>query len=225
MQYAKSGPARFTSTRDFGRAFERALRRADVPMAYSSGFNPHPRLSYANSSPTGAATMGEYLEIGLAQVCDPDAVRAALDEALPPGLDVVRVVTSDRRSLADALTASLWLVELDSIGAGDIDQTALERAVAELLSREEYLTRRMTKTGLREFDVRASIVSLEVSAPATLSLLSLHTAPLVRPDDVVAVLRELEPTLTVGRPPMLTRVQQGELVDGVLLDPMGPPAA
>ena len=49
VQYAKRGPARFTSTRDFGRALERALRRGQIPMAYSSGFNPHPRISYANA--------------------------------------------------------------------------------------------------------------------------------------------------------------------------------
>ena len=74
----------------FRRAFERALRRAAVPMAYSSGFSPHPRISYPNASPTGAATEAEYLEIGLAAACDPDKVRVALDAALPPGLDVSR---------------------------------------------------------------------------------------------------------------------------------------
>ena len=58
VQYAKRGRARFASHRDFGRAFERALRRAGIPMAFSSGFSPHPRISYANASPTGAATRG-----------------------------------------------------------------------------------------------------------------------------------------------------------------------
>ena len=81
VKYAKRGRARFSSHRDFGRAFERALRRAGVPMAYSSGFSPHPRISYANASPTGAASEAEYLELGLAEVCDPAKVRAALDAA------------------------------------------------------------------------------------------------------------------------------------------------
>ena len=94
IKYAKRGRARFTSHRDFGRAFERALRRAAVPMAYSSGFSPHPRISYANAAPTGAASEAEYLEIGLAAACDPAAVHAALDAALPPGLDIVEVVVA-----------------------------------------------------------------------------------------------------------------------------------
>src|SRR3954453_9236386 len=88
VRYAKRGRARFTSHRDFGRAFERALRRAGVPMAYSSGFSPHPRIAYANASPTGAASEAEYLEIGLSEVCDPAKVQAALDAALPSGLDI-----------------------------------------------------------------------------------------------------------------------------------------
>src|SRR3954471_12838982 len=94
VRYAKRGRLRFTSHRDFSRAFERAIVRARIPMAYSSGFNPHPRISYANASPTGAASEAEYVEIGLDREVDPDAVLAALDDALPPGLDVLEVAVS-----------------------------------------------------------------------------------------------------------------------------------
>jgi radical SAM-linked protein len=66
LRYAKRGRLRFASHRDFQRAFERALRRAGVPMAYSAGFSPHPKISYANAAPTGTASEAEYLEIGLA---------------------------------------------------------------------------------------------------------------------------------------------------------------
>ena len=73
LRYARRGRARFTSHRDFSRAFERALRRAEVPMAYSSGFSPHPRISYANAAPTGAASEAEFLEIGLTDTRRPRA--------------------------------------------------------------------------------------------------------------------------------------------------------
>ena len=79
------------------RAFERAVVRARLPMAYSSGFHPHPRISYAGAAPTGAASEAEYLEIGLAEVVDPADVAAALAEALPDGLDVLTVVESPGR--------------------------------------------------------------------------------------------------------------------------------
>ena len=56
LRYTKRGRLRFTSHRDFQRAFERALRRAEVPMAYSAGFTPHPKVSYANAAPTGTGS-------------------------------------------------------------------------------------------------------------------------------------------------------------------------
>src|SRR6478609_2403784 len=89
IRYAKRGRMRFTSHRDFSRAFERAVFRARIPMAYSSGFNPHPRISYAGAAPTGAASEAEYVEIALAQQVDPDAVRRDLIEVMPAGLDVL----------------------------------------------------------------------------------------------------------------------------------------
>ena len=115
VRYAKRGRLRFTSHRDFSRAFERAIVRARVPMAYSSGFNPHPRISYAGASPTGAASEAEYLEIGLAREVDPAEVLTALDEALPHGLDVLEVVESRGGSLADLLEASVWRITVPDL--------------------------------------------------------------------------------------------------------------
>ena len=101
LRYAKRGRLRFSSTRDFQRALERALRRADVPMAFSAGFHPHPRISYANAAPTGTASEAEYVELGVSERVDPEAVRAALDDALPAGLDILEVVEAGPGSLAD----------------------------------------------------------------------------------------------------------------------------
>src|SRR5690242_17927100 len=129
LRYAKRGRLRFASHRDFQRALERALRRADVPMAYSAGFHPHPKISFANAAPTGTASEAEYVEISLAERCRPEAVRAALDSSLPPGLDVLRVVEADAGALADRLEASEWLVALPGASRPD-----LEAAVAGFLA-------------------------------------------------------------------------------------------
>ena len=160
VRYAKRGRLRFTSHRDFSRAFERAIVRARVPMAYSSGFNPHPRISYAGASPTGAASEAEYLEIGLARTVDPAEVLAALDEALPDGLDVLEVVESRGGSLADLLEASVWRTTVPGPGAG----RRRERAVSAFLEADEVLVERMTKKGLRTFDCRAAVVSMTSTA-------------------------------------------------------------
>src|SRR4051812_35368552 len=115
LRYAKRGRLRFSSHRDFQRSLERALRRADVPMAYSAGFSPHPRISYANAAPTGAASEAEYVEIAVTARCDPERLRVALDQALPPGLDVVEVVEARTPGFAERLEASAWRIELPGV--------------------------------------------------------------------------------------------------------------
>src|ERR1044072_1373471 len=82
MRYAKRGRLRFTSHRDIARAFERALRRAHVPMAFSQGFNPHPKISWIGAAPTGAASEAEYVEIQLVEAIGPAALVATLDAAM-----------------------------------------------------------------------------------------------------------------------------------------------
>jgi radical SAM-linked protein len=212
IRYAKRGRLRFTSHRDFSRAFERAIARARVPMAYSSGFNPHPRISYAGASPTGAASEAEYLEIGLASRTEPETVLAALDEALPAGLDVLEVVESQGGSLADLLEASVWRTTVPDLAPEDG-----ARVVAEFLAADEVLVERMTKKGLRTFDCRAAVLSLTSAAgPASggecaiLEMVLRHGTPSVRPDDVLAGLRTLV-GLEAGSAPLHERLAQGPL--------------
>ncbi len=219
IRYAKRGRLRFTSHRDFSRAFERAVMRARIPMAYSSGFHPHPRISYAGAAPTGAASEAEYLEIGLREVVDPAAIRASLEQSLPDGLDVVGVVVSPGGALADRLVASRWLVQVPpAIGvASDPGGQAtgdLEGLVATFLATEEVLVERMTKKGMRQFDCRAAVVSLTViEDPAGMDLVLRHTVPAVRPDDVLTGLAQaagLERRTPIGTA-LVTRLAQGPL--------------
>ena len=85
IRYAKRGRLRFASHRDLARTLERALRRAQVPMAFSAGFSPHPKISYLGAAPRGRPARPSTSRSGSAIRCDPEAVRAALDAALPAG--------------------------------------------------------------------------------------------------------------------------------------------
>ncbi|MBZ5737247.1 TIGR03936 family radical SAM-associated protein [Nocardioides mangrovi] len=218
IRYAKRGRLRFTSHRDFSRAFERAIFRARVPMAYSSGFNPHPRISYAGAAPTGSASEAEYLEIALAEVVDPAVVHAQLEEALPDGLDVVEVVESPGGALADRLQASHWLIDV----TGPAEPVVA--AVEQFLAAPEVGVERMTKKGLREFDCRAPVVSLSATATDTgarIDLVLRHAVPAVRPDDVLAGLGAVSGLTTDGAP-LFTRLAQGPLdeAEGTVGDPL-----
>ena len=214
IRYAKRGRLRFTSHRDFSRAFERAIFRARVPMAYSSGFNPHPRISYAGAAPTGSASEAEYLEIALAEVVDPAVVRAQLEEALPDGLDIVEVVESPGGSLADLLEVSRWKVDTTAAPG------QLAAAVEAFLATEEVAVERMTKKGLRTFNCRAAVLALSADG-SRLDLLLRHEVPAVRPDDVLAGLRHVA-GIETGEAPTLTRLAQGPLdvETGVIGDPL-----
>ncbi|GAA3874841.1 TIGR03936 family radical SAM-associated protein [Tessaracoccus defluvii] len=213
LRYVKRGPARFTSHRDFGRALERALRRAEIPMAYSSGFTPHPRISYANAAPTSAASEAEYVELGLKSVCDPAKVVAALNEVLPAGFEVLDAAEAVSESLGELLEASDWLIRLDGAADG-----VLAAALADLMGRDEFTVERMTKTGLRTFDVRSAILTAEVTDDVTIRVRTVHQTPLVRPDDIVSALRRIDEAVP-GRP-LLTRLAQGPLRDGAIGDPL-----
>ena len=231
IKYAKRGRLRFTSHRDFQRAFERALRRAEVPMAYSAGFSPHPKISYAGAAPTGAASEAEYLEIAVTSRCDPVALARALDSALPAGLDVLEVVEAATADLAGRLHASVWEIRLPGVS----DQ-AVAAAVTVFLAAESVEVERLTKHGIRVFDARAAVLALtmtpaaeqaaEPGLPAACAILRVvvrHTTPAVRPDDVLAGLRRVA-DLAPPTPALVVRLAQGPLDEqgGAVTDPLTP---
>ncbi|OEV02743.1 TIGR03936 family radical SAM-associated protein [Streptomyces oceani] len=228
LRYTKRGRLRFTSHRDFQRAFERALRRAEVPMAYSAGFSPHPKVSYANAAPTGTGSEAEYLEIALTRRCAPDELRATLDACMPSGLDLVEAVEAGTSDFADRLQASRWELRLEGV-----PEEEARRAVTAFLATESIEVTRKTKKGNRTFDARAAVIALTAEQPeghgpeapacAILRLVVRHLTPAVRPDDVLSGLRavaDLAPPVPVA----VTRLAQGPLDEetGTVTDPLAP---
>jgi radical SAM-linked protein len=225
LRYAKRGPLRFASHRDLARALECALRRAGVPMAFSAGFSPHPKISYFGAAPTGAASEAEYLEIGLAEARDPEAVRAALDASLPPGVDVLECVEAAEGSgsLADRIDAARWRVELPGVAPEE-----LAAAVATFLASDAVTVAKRTKNGLRDIDAREPVVSAAAVGTAGCAILTMvvrQVTPAVRPDDVLAALAAVA-DLRPPSPPRAVREAQGRLDDsGIVADPLGPDRA
>jgi radical SAM-linked protein len=214
IRYAKRGRLRFTSHRDFARAFERALRRAEIPMAYSAGFTPHPKISYVGASPTGAGSEAEYLEIGVARAVDPEQLRAALDAVLPDGLDIVEAVPAGPGGLAERMHASAWRIEFPGVS-----ESSARAAVEAFLARDEVGVERLTKSGRRVVDTRAPVVRMTVRGAASdgsddnraiLELVVRQVTPAVRPDDVVAALHAVAGLAPVA-PPVAVRLAQGPL--------------
>jgi radical SAM-linked protein len=228
LRYGKRGRLRFTSHRDVARAFERALRRAGLPMAYSQGYNPHPKVSWVGAAPTGVASEAEYVEIQLMEHVDPAVVCAELDGALPDGLAVLEGVLAGPGGLAERIEASAWRIEVRGLSG-----ERLRQAAQALLATPQLLVERATKDGQRTIDARAAIVSLEVedypTAPPVsdqrsrcgiLIAVVRQVSPAVRPDDVLSALGAV-----AGVPSSVLvkaiRTAQGRLDDdGGLVDPL-----
>ncbi len=190
-------------------------------MAFSAGFHPHPLISYANAAPTGTASEAEYFEIRVTERVDPESLRAALDEALPQGLDVLEVVPAGAGALADRLEASEWQVVVRGADPAEVAQ-----AVTAYLACEVAETTRTFKTGPRTFDTRGAVVALGVTGVdeegcAILRVVVRHTTPSVRPDDILTALRAVT-GFSPPVPPLVTRLAQGPLTDAAagVADPL-----
>jgi radical SAM-linked protein len=157
VRYAKRGKMRFASHRDVARAFERGVRRAGLPIAYSAGFTPHPKISYAGGAPTGVASEAEYLSLTLTSPQAAKQVCQRLNAALPDGIDVIDV-TEDAGGSAH-LEVSQWRVVLPGV-----EPAAAERAVAGFLALTEAPVERLTDKGVRRLDARAAVVEIDVGS-------------------------------------------------------------
>ncbi len=220
IRYAKRSRMRFASHRDVARAIERGVRKAGLPVAYSAGFSPHPRISYSGGAPTGAASEAEYLEIALTRRCDPAEAGLRLDAALPDGIDVIDVAEADAVS-AMRLDASEWEVTWPGV-----TPAAAEAAVRAFLDAPVAEVERLTSRGTRRLDARAAVARLEAGAVpavsghgtgpagacALLRMIVRHMTPAVRPDDVLAALGQAS-GITPSSPPLMTRLWQGPLDD------------
>ena len=225
VQYAKRGRLRFSSHRDLARALERAIRRAKVPIAFSAGFNPHPKISYVGAAPTGVASEAEYFELALAEVVDVEQLREALDQSLPAEIAVVAAVESAGGSFSELMQASSWTLLMPP-------GPAIGPSVAALLAAESIFIERVTKSGPKECDVRAALVSARVEQTSgphgqceILHVVVRTATPTVRPDDILIALAQVgsyaASEVSTIVPMVATRTAQGPLLEnGEVGDPL-----
>ncbi len=218
IRFSKHGKVRFTSHRDVARIWERALRRADVPIAYTEGFSPRPKLSFGLALSTGHESQGEYLDVALRDADDlasAAGLPALLDPALPAGIEVqaAEVLTPGADSLQQVVTSCTWHVEV-----ADVDPTTATAAVERALAATELTITRERKGQSVTDDVRPAILALRVLGPvdqvvAPLALRATGTATAfeaelatqpraLRPAELISA---IDPTWVVAR---VTRIHQ-----------------
>jgi len=158
VTFSKTGPLVYTSHLDLARAWERALRRAGAPLAYSQGFNPRPRLQLAAALPLGHSGEAEWLDLWLEQPLDAVALADALAPVLPAGLAVldVQAVDASEPALQTRTVAAEYLVAV----ACDEPAAGVAQRVAEILAAGELPASRRGKP----YDLRPLIHHLAVQS-------------------------------------------------------------
>ena len=96
-KFSRKGAACYMSHLDLLRCVQRTLRRANMPLAYSQGFNPHPILSFAQAMGVGLATIGDYFEVGLEENLEPEAFAAAFNACATPGVHVIQARQAEEK--------------------------------------------------------------------------------------------------------------------------------
>ncbi len=215
VAFTKRGKVRFISHRDVARAFERAFRIESLPLAFTLGFSPRPKVSFGLALSVGHESDAEYLDVELTHPVPLEPLGPALTRALPEGIDVVGVVALVERApaLQESVAACEWEMEL--VG---VDADVLDARIAACLAAEELPIERVRKGRTTTDDIRPAIrriARLGATESGIMIGAELATRPTsLRPAEFLALLGD---DRNVGR---VRRTRQWIERDGGRQDPL-----
>ncbi|MGH2585429.1 MAG: TIGR03936 family radical SAM-associated protein [Dehalococcoidia bacterium] len=160
MTFARGDLLRYITHLDLMRSWERAIKRAGLPLAYSEGFTRHPQIALAAPLPVGATAEGELMDVFLDQVMDPAEFRTRLAAQTPPGLTIEQVeeVPLALPSLQSLVREWTWLAQFPPA----TDAATLRVKVEDFLSRETLPWEQQREKEVKRYDLRALVLDLAV---------------------------------------------------------------
>ncbi len=160
IRFSRGQELKFISHLDTMRLWQRALIRADMPLAYSEGFNPRPRISLAAPLAVGVTSEAELMDITLIKSVSPHFFTAAVSQQLPPGIEILQVypIALTMPSLQSQVRYAEYKVELET----EKGQKDVESALTSLLSVKQLPWQHQRDTGPRSYDLRALIDDLRL---------------------------------------------------------------
>jgi len=158
LKFNRGEEIKYISHLDMMRLWERALRRAEMPLAYSEGFSPHPRISLAAPLPLGVTSEAEPMDIFLAKWVPPHLFIKVVSQQLPTGIDLLEVypVHLGEPSLQSQVRYAEYQVEMETEKGRD----EVEASLRSLLMVEHLPWQHMRDSGVRRYDLRALIEKL-----------------------------------------------------------------
>ena len=188
MKFRKGEEVRFISHLNLTKALTQALRRADLPVAYSHGFSPRPRISFGPPLPLGMRSKSEFADVVLDEAMAVDQFKVRLDEKLPPGLKIlgVRNIPLKSKSLTAIVDVAIYKIAISG-GLSALSPEELREQMENLLRREDITIEQARNKGVKKINVRPFILSLQVESSTPLALrVSLKVG--VRPEEVIRLL-------------------------------------
>ncbi|MEW6402428.1 MAG: TIGR03936 family radical SAM-associated protein [Chloroflexota bacterium] len=203
ITFSKQGALRYTGHLDLHRLWERAARRAELPLSYSQGFHPQPRISLASALPLGFSSQAELLDMRLNEDIPSEEIMVRLRQNLPSGIQVLNIESVEEH--APALQTQVASAEYQVTLTEPVDRSELERRVDELLAAESLPRERRGKP----YDLRPLIEEISLT-PAPLPMgeglfmrLAAREGATGRPEEVIDAL---------GIPADLARVERIRLI-------------
>ena len=176
VKYCKEGPITYVSHLNLAQAFTRALRRANIPVVISDGFNPRFRISFGPPLPLGISSSSEYLDIRLKEEVKVDELTERLNLVLPQGLKVLqaKTISSSSDSLVKIIDRASYIItlkiremQLDSAAKNQENELKeleqeIEKNNKRFLNLDEIIVKKQTKNGIKMIDIRPSILDISV---------------------------------------------------------------
>ena len=183
MRFSKGEEIKYISHLDLQRLFQRALRRAKLPCAYSQGFNPHMIISFACALPLGVCSSAEYAEIQLEKYVHPSDVMKKMNEVLPAGVKILNAI--EPKEGYPNVGSVIALAEYTFENDGDASEI-----LKEFLSKSEIMVEKKTKKGQALVNVRPMIHRLTQTQDGIKATLSCSNSENLRADKLQELLNE-----------------------------------
>ncbi|WP_427338988.1 TIGR03936 family radical SAM-associated protein [Caloranaerobacter sp. DY30410] len=165
VRFSKKDDMKYISHLDLMRLLQRAFRRADIPVRYSQGFNPHPKFSLATALPIGVTSDGEYMDVELENEIDRDEFISRLNDVLPNGIKILSgKYVKTGKSLMSLIEWSDYVIEF--YVTSNISKEDIENCIREILKKDEIYIKKVKiknkKEIIKEVDIRSSIKNLKL---------------------------------------------------------------
>lgn len=194
IEFSKGEQVRFLSHLDLMKTFERAIRRADIPIAFSEGFNPHPKMNFASALAVGVTSDAEYIDMELQQTIEPDEIVSRMALAMPPGIKIRRAVKVADNAPAMMAQVNRARYRVTAECENGVDDNILKSKIAAFMDSPEVNIVKRTKKGPRQKNIRPGIINFEGETDGRFIGFDIDTVISnegnVRPEEVVSAFRE-----------------------------------